>query len=385
MYFNSTISNNEFFILLINFLDIKEFFNLEIYSDIEENLFMYIYIMDLFIELNVVYSFMLSSLFFLPSAITLNVETEYSTLFLVDMIYYNSLYYLFNYDILNLKLYFSYVDKYNFDNTIFFYYQGLFVLILLLLSHVIRVAGLASKFDLFSYKLWLIVNTFAKTHRINLDLLGIILFLLIESIIFTIIHLNDNKIEFVELIHIQLIYFLIFICLFLLYKYSIHYFSFLEQSVSDGKSNLFILKQFVRDTSNTFALFLRFFLLLFRLNIYDGLDDFLDSYCIFFGEFNENSEITNTSTLIHNSYLGSFTLYYDDSNIDITELDFSSTYDFFNLFFLMFIELSNYWLFLLEEIFRVFLAFYIIYLIIFEVHSVNLSYIEDNYLSFKKI
>ena len=168
------------------------------------------------------------------------------------------------------------------------------------------------------------------------------LFLLTESLIFTIIHLNDNKIEFVELIHIQLIYFLIFICLFLLYKYSIHYFSFLEQSVNEGKSNLFILKQFVRDTSNTFALFLRFFLLLFRLNIYDGLDDFLDSYCIFFGEFNENSEITNTSTLTYNSYLGSFTLYCDDSNIDITELDFSSTYDFFNLFFLMFIELSNY-------------------------------------------
>jgi hypothetical protein len=153
MYFNSTISNNEFFILLINFLDIKEFFNLEIYSDIEENLFMYIYIMDLFIELNVIYSFMLSSLFFLPSYITINIETEYSTLFLVDMIYYNSLYYLFNYDILNLKLYFSYVDKYNLDNTILFYYQGLFVLILLLLAHVIRVSGLDAKFDLFSYKL----------------------------------------------------------------------------------------------------------------------------------------------------------------------------------------------------------------------------------------
>jgi len=39
---------------------------------------------------------------------------------------------------------------------------------------------------------------------------------------------------------------------------------------------------------------------------------------------------------------------------------------------------------MLEEIFRVFLAFYIIYLIIFEVHSVNLSYLEDFYVTSKK-
>ena len=36
-------------------------------------------------------------------------------------------------------------------------------------------------------------------------------------------------------------------------------------------------------------MFLRFFLLLFRLNIYDGLDDFLDSYYIFFIDFDEDS------------------------------------------------------------------------------------------------
>ena len=59
--------------------------------------------------------------------------------------------------------------------------------------------------------------------------------------------------------------------------------------MSDGFTSLFILKQFVRDISNTFALFLRFFLLLFRLNIYDGLDDFLDSYFIFFIDFDEDT------------------------------------------------------------------------------------------------
>jgi hypothetical protein len=33
---------------------------------------------------------------------------------------------------------------------------------------------------------------------------------------------------------------------------------------------------------------------------------------------------------------------------------------------------------------RLGLAFYILYLILFEVHSVNCSYVEDNYLKSKK-
>ena len=100
---------------------------------------------------------------------------------------------------------------------------------------------------------------------------------------------DDVNVELIELVHSFICLFFVFIICFLLYKYSIHYFSFLENTVSDGYSTAYILKQFVRDISNTFALFLRFFLLLFRLNIYDGLDDFLDSYYIFFIDFDEDS------------------------------------------------------------------------------------------------
>jgi hypothetical protein len=39
----------------------------------------------------------------------------------------------------------------------------------------------------------------------------------------------------------------------------------------------------------------------------------------------------------------------------------------------------------LEEIFRILLAFYIIYLIIFDVHAVNCSYLEDNYFFNKRL
>lgn len=218
----------------------------------------------------------------------------------------------------------------------------------------------------------------------NFSLVFILFFFLIESFLFTIMQVNENSIEFVEFIHIQLIFFLLFTIFFLLYKYSIHYFSFLEQSVVEGKSSLFIVKQFVRDTSNTFALFLRFFLLLFRLNIYDGLDDFLDSYCIFFCEFNENIEIEGISNLFIENNVNGFDLLKSDVDLNTTELDISGIGDLFFFYYINFVEIMNYWLFLLEEIFRVFLAFYIIYLIIFEVHSVNLSYIEDSYFRNKK-
>jgi len=100
---------------------------------------------------------------------------------------------------------------------------------------------------------------------------------------------DDVNVEIVELTHFFICSFFAFVIGYLLYKYSIHYFAFLENSVSEGFSTSYIAKQFVRDVSNTFALFLRFFLLLFRLNIYDGLDDFLDSYYIFFIDFDEDS------------------------------------------------------------------------------------------------
>src|ERR1700709_379774 len=99
---------------------------------------------------------------------------------------------------------------------------------------------------------------------------------------------DDDQEELIELFDTGFFYFFCFLIVFLLYKYSIHYFSFLEASVSEGRSATFITKQFFRDFINTFALFLRFFILLFRLNVYDTLDDFYDSYYIFVGDFDDD-------------------------------------------------------------------------------------------------
>lgn len=99
---------------------------------------------------------------------------------------------------------------------------------------------------------------------------------------------DDDQEEFIEGFSVFFFFFFLFIIFYLCYRYSIHYFAFLELSVSEGRSTLFIAKQFVRDISNSFALLLRFFVLLFRLNVYDGLDDFYDSYYFFLGDFDDD-------------------------------------------------------------------------------------------------
>jgi hypothetical protein len=54
-------------------------------------------------------------------------------------------------------------------------------------------------------------------------------------------------------------------------------------------------------------------------------------------------------------------------------------FDFFYLYFLCWGKFFYLIFYSLEEILRIALAFYICYLIAFEVHSVNCSYLEDNY------
>jgi hypothetical protein len=54
--------------------------------------------------------------------------------------------------------------------------------------------------------------------------------------------------------------------------------------------------------------------------------------------------------------------------------------DFFSLYFLLWSKFVLFFFFALDEIARVFLAFYLVYLMIFEIQSVNRSYTEESYL-----
>lgn len=167
------------------------------------------------------------------------------------------------------------------------------------------------------------------------------------------------------------------IYLFFLYKNSTHYFSFLEASVTDrGVLSMFV--QFVKDFANSFVLLLRFLTLLFRLNIYDAVDDVLDSNYIFICDFEDDSFYVDffgtfyKSILINNDSFGDKTIFFEQS------LDFSG--DLFFIYFIICSKFISLVFFALEEVGRVLLAFFIIYLVIFEMQSVNRSYSEESFI-----
>lgn len=99
---------------------------------------------------------------------------------------------------------------------------------------------------------------------------------------------DDGQEEFIEFFDTFFFYFFSFTVVYLIYKYSTHYFAFLEASVVEGRSVSFVAKQFFRDFINTFALGLRTFTILFRMNVYDTLDDFYDSYYVYIGDFDDD-------------------------------------------------------------------------------------------------
>jgi hypothetical protein len=256
------------------------------------------------------------------------------------------------------------------------------VIFLLLFFLTVRNSTLPTPFSFFLFRFGYFSNNFAFENRMQLDwVLTFLIFVLLLWVPLLMTY-DDINVEGVELMHTFICLFFVFIIFFLFYKYSIHYFSFLENSVTEGYSSSFIAKQFVRDFSNTFALFLRFFLLFFRLNIYDGLDDFLDSYYIFFIDFDEDSYSDELF------FFQDFFFFFSDNREDVIfyqNMEFEWWGDLYSKYFILFGKFFFFWLFILEEIFRVSLALYISYLIIFEVHAVNVSFNESSFVAIKKL
>lgn len=194
---------------------------------------------------------------------------------------------------------------------------------------------------------------------------------------------DDNQEEVIEFVDVNFFYFFVLLTSYLCFKYSVHYFSFLEASVIEGRSVSFIVKQVFKDLLNTLSLALRFYILLLRINVYDTLDDFLDSYYIFVGDFDEDEYLVELTLSIQSSLLFLSENDYDTSYL--YEDDHDSLNDFFCVYYTVWGKLFYFMFFLLEEAARLGLAFYVCYLIIFEVHSVNCSYIEDTYMTNKRV
>jgi hypothetical protein len=110
---------------------------------------------------------------------------------------------------------------------------------------------------------------------------------------------DDDQEEMIEFVDTMLFYFFIMLTLYFLMRHSIHFFSFLEASIAEGRSNAFIFLQFRADVLALFSFSLRFYMLIFRVNVYDTVEDFLDTYYIFVGDFDDDEYLNELFFSLH--------------------------------------------------------------------------------------
>jgi hypothetical protein len=118
------------------------------------------------------------------------------------------------------------------------------------------------------------------------------------------------------------------------------------------------------------------------MNVYDSIEDVLDSYYIFVGDFDDDEYLTELFLPIHGTLF--FTLDNNDDRSFLFEDENGFSNDFFFLYSVLWGKLFLFIVFTIEEAGRLGLAFYISYLITFDVHAVSASYKEDNFLVAKK-
>ena len=198
----------------------------------------------------------------------------------------------------------------------------------------------------------------------------------------TIMSFDDDKEELIEYLDSVFFYFFSFILLYFFYKHSIHYFSFLEASATGSRSVMFLATQFKGDFLALFSMILRFYSLLLRLNVYDILDDCLDFYYIFIGDFDDDEYLQE----MFFSLYGTFCFFLDnhDDRSFLLEDESDFFYDFYYIYFLLWGKIFYFLFYTVELTARFGLAFYVIYLVLFEIYGVNCSYREDSFFNIKR-
>jgi hypothetical protein len=144
---------------------------------------------------------------------------------------------------------------------------------------------------------------------------------------------DDDKEELIEYLDTIFFLFFTFILFYFFFKNSVHYFSFLEASAVGSKSTSFLMTQFKGDFLAFFSMILRFYSLLLRLNVYDILDDCLDAYYIFIGDFDDDEYFSEFFFSIHGTLSFSMDNHDDRSFLFEDENDFFS--DLFYMYFLI--------------------------------------------------
>lgn len=145
---------------------------------------------------------------------------------------------------------------------------------------------------------------------------------------------------------------------------------------------MFMATQFKGDFLALFSMILRFYSLLLRLNVYDVLDDCLDFYYVFIGDFDDDEYMNESFFSLYGVILYTSDNQDDRSFLLEDENDFYG--DLFYLYFLLWGKVFYFLFYTVELTARFGLAFYVIYLVLFEIYGVNCSYKEDSYFLNKR-
>jgi hypothetical protein len=121
---------------------------------------------------------------------------------------------------------------------------------------------------------------------------------------------------------------------------------------------------------------------MFRVNVYDTVEDFFDSYYIFVGDFDDDEYLNELFFSLHGVMF--FTMDNHDDRSFLLEDENDFLYDFYFIYFMLWGKFAYFLFLTLELAAKVSLGLYISYLIIFEIHSVGCSYVEDTYISSKR-
>lgn len=257
-----------------------------------------------------------------------------------------------------------------------------FIAYIFLLLTLTRITTLLNVNDSYAMRAYFYLYSLSNEVRFQFEASIQVFFFVFMYTSMMIATFDDSQEELLEFFNTMCYYFFLFTMVYYLYKYSLHYFSFLEASKGDSKSTL-TFSQFLFDALNIIAFVLRFLVLMIRLNIYDSVDDVLDSYYIFMADFDEEEYFSDMLFSLFSVMSFDIDLNDDRSFLFEDELDFSS--DLFSVYFLLWGKFAYFWLFILEEIARVSLALYVTYLLIFEINAVNRSFVEDQYFTFKRV
>jgi hypothetical protein len=195
-----------------------------------------------------------------------------------------------------------------------------------------RIAALQNANDSYPMRAYFYLYSVANEVRFQFEAAVQVFFFVFMYTSMMIATFDDAQEELLEFFNTMCYYFFLFTMVYYLFKYSLHYFSFLEAAKGDSKSTL-TFSQFLFDALNIIAFILRFLVLMIRLNIYDGVDDVLDSYYIFMADFDEEEYFTDTFFSLFSVMTFDTDLNDDRSFLFEDELDFVA--DLFAVYFLV--------------------------------------------------